>query len=57
MQKSKTKTEKDKDALRRQLDDVSSQVNEEKKNKSEQERLAKSYENSVILLDSYYSLS
>lgn len=47
MQKNKTKMEKDKDALRRQLDDVSSQVNEEIKNKSEQERMAKTYESQV----------
>lgn len=47
MQKAKLKMEKDKDALRRQFDDVSSQVNEEIKNKSEQERLAKAYESQV----------
>lgn len=50
MQKSKAKVEKDKDGVRRQLDDVSSQVNEEIKNKSEQERLAKAYESQVAEL-------
>lgn len=50
MQKSRAKVEKDKDAIRRQLDDALSSVNEEIKNKSEQERLAKTYESQVAEL-------
>ncbi|KAI6228188.1 Myosin head [Aphelenchoides besseyi] len=50
MQASKAKIERDKQALRQQLDDVLSQVNEETKNKSEQERLSKMYESQVAEL-------
>ncbi|KAE9549706.1 hypothetical protein FO519_007082 [Halicephalobus sp. NKZ332] len=47
VQKSKAKAEKDKDALRRQLDEANSQVIEETRNKGEQDRLAKLYESQV----------
>jgi chromosome segregation ATPase len=50
MQKSRAKVEKDKDAIRRQLDDALSSVNEEIKNKSEQERLVNLFYFSINFL-------
>jgi myosin heavy chain 6/7 len=50
VQKSKSKAEKDKEALRRQLDEANSQVIEETRNKAEQDRLAKLYESQVAEL-------
>uniref|UniRef100_A0A7E4V522 Myosin head n=1 Tax=Panagrellus redivivus TaxID=6233 RepID=A0A7E4V522_PANRE len=49
-QKSKLKAEKDKEALRRQLDEASAAVVEETRNKGEQDRLAKLYESQVAEL-------
>uniref|UniRef100_A0AC35TWR3 Myosin head n=1 Tax=Rhabditophanes sp. KR3021 TaxID=114890 RepID=A0AC35TWR3_9BILA len=47
MQKSKAKSDKDKDSLRRQVDDVAIQLGEETKSKLDQERIAKNIENQV----------
>uniref|UniRef100_A0A0N5A362 Myosin head n=1 Tax=Parastrongyloides trichosuri TaxID=131310 RepID=A0A0N5A362_PARTI len=47
LQKSKTKTDKDKESLRRQVDEITIQLGEETKAKFDNERLVKNIENQV----------